>query len=294
MRYPLSSSRQTLPDARIRGVFNAIVLLAALVSTADAQAARPVLDTVVVEATITDLQRGMSEGRFTSLDLTRAYLARIAAYDQKGPALNAMIRLNPAAEREATAMDVERRAGKVRGPLHGIPVVLKDNYNTADMPTTGSTLALASFVPREDAFIKGRPASPGDHRQVQPARTRRRHNECEFPGRADAQSLRSSSLPRWFERRHWCGDRRVVRGGRMGKRHVRIDPHPGRVRVAVWPSSVERPGQPERRHSSLAHAGRDRPARAHGDRPGHRSTSRSDGIPRTRRQVLSGRPLPDS
>jgi Asp-tRNA(Asn)/Glu-tRNA(Gln) amidotransferase A subunit family amidase len=153
MRYPLSSSRQTLPDARIRGVFNAIVLLAALVSTADAQAARPVLDTVVVEATITDLQRGMSEGRFTSLDLTRAYLARIAAYDQKGPALNAMIRLNPAAEREAAAMDAERRAGKVRGALHGIPIILKDNYNTADMPTTGSTLALATFVPGEDAFI---------------------------------------------------------------------------------------------------------------------------------------------
>jgi Asp-tRNA(Asn)/Glu-tRNA(Gln) amidotransferase A subunit family amidase len=114
---------------------------------------RPVLDTVVVEATITDLQRGMSDGRFTSLDLTRAYLARIAAYDQKGPALNTMVRVNPAAEREAAAMDAERKAGKVRGVLHGIPIILKDNYNTADMPTTGSTLALATFVPREDAFI---------------------------------------------------------------------------------------------------------------------------------------------
>ena len=144
---------------RTRAAINAAsVLLVVLVSTAGAQGTRPraiapALDTTVVEATITDLQRGMSEGRFTSLDLTRAYLARIAAYDQKGPALNAMIRLNPAAERRATAMDAERRAGKVRGPLHGIPVVVKDNYNTADMPTTGSTLALASFVPREDAFL---------------------------------------------------------------------------------------------------------------------------------------------
>ena len=129
------------------------LLLAALASTAGAQASRPVLDTVVVEATTTDLQRGMSDGRFTSLDLTRAYLARIAAYDQRGPALNAMIRLNPAAEREAAAMDAERRAGKVRGVLHGIPIILKDNFNTKDMPTTGSTLALASFVPRDDAFI---------------------------------------------------------------------------------------------------------------------------------------------
>ena len=144
----------TSPIGSIRALFNTCsVLLVALVSTANAQATRPALDTVVVEATITDLQRGMSDGRFTSLDLTRAYLARIAAYDQKGPALNAMIRLNPAAEREAAAMDAERKAGKVRGALHGIPIILKDNYNTADMPTTGSTLALASFVPREDAFI---------------------------------------------------------------------------------------------------------------------------------------------
>jgi amidase len=133
------------------------LMMMAMVSAAEAQATprtvSPKLDTIVVEATITDLQRGMSERRFTALDLTRAYLARIAAYDQKGPALNSMVRVNPAAERDARAMDAERRAGKVRGPLHGIPIILKDNYNTADMPTTGSTLALATFTPREDAFI---------------------------------------------------------------------------------------------------------------------------------------------
>ena len=133
------------------------MLLVAVFSTANAQGTSrtvtPRVDTTVVEATITDLQRVMSEGRFTALDLTRAYLARITAYDQQGPALNAMIRVNPAAERDAIAMDAERRAGKVRGPLHGIPVIIKDNYSTADMPTTGSTLALATFMPREDAFI---------------------------------------------------------------------------------------------------------------------------------------------
>ena len=133
------------------------LMMMAMVSAAGAQATprvvSPTLDTVVVEATIADLQQGMSERRFTALDLTRAYLARIAAYDQKGPALNSMVRVNPSAERDARAMDAERRAGKVRGPLHGIPIILKDNYNTADMPTTGSTLALATFVPREDAFI---------------------------------------------------------------------------------------------------------------------------------------------
>lgn len=111
------------------------------------------VDSIVAEATIGDLQRGMREGRVTAVALTRAYLARIEAFDQKGPALNAMIRVNPAAERDAARLDAERRAGRVRGPLHGIPVVLKDNFNTADMPTTGSTLALASFEPREDASL---------------------------------------------------------------------------------------------------------------------------------------------
>lgn len=148
----MNSSTRTCAAINAAGV-----LLLAVAFTAGAQATpRTIatrLETTVVEGTITDLQRGMSEGRFTAVDLTRAYLARIAAYDQKGPALNAMIRVNPAAERDAIAMDAERRAGKVRGPLHGIPIILKDNYNTADMPTTGSTLALASFVPREDAFL---------------------------------------------------------------------------------------------------------------------------------------------
>jgi amidase len=133
------------------------LLLAPLVSVAGAQSTprtvAPRLDTLVVEATITDLQRGMTEGHFTALDLTRAYLARITAYDAKGPALNTMVRVNPSAERDAMAMDAERRAGKVRGPWHGIPVILKDNFNTMDMPTTGSTLALATFTPREDAFV---------------------------------------------------------------------------------------------------------------------------------------------
>lgn len=133
-------------------------LLVALASAADAQGTQrrplpPAVNATVVEATIPDLQRAMSEGRVSALDLTRAYLSRIAAYDHQGPALNAIIRVNPAAERDAMARDAERRAGTVRGPLHGIPVILKDNYNTADMPTTGSTLALASFVPREDAFL---------------------------------------------------------------------------------------------------------------------------------------------
>jgi amidase len=107
---------------------------------------------VVYEASITDLQGAMTNGRVTSAQLVDAYLARIAAYDHKGPALNAMIRLNPRARADAAALDAERRAGKVRGPLHGVPIILKDNYGTADMPTTAGSIALAGLAPTRDAF----------------------------------------------------------------------------------------------------------------------------------------------
>src|SRR6476620_11834283 len=75
---------------------------------------------VAYEASITDLQSAMTDHRLTSVALVDAYLARIKAYDHAGPALNAVIRLNPHARADAAAMDAERRAGKVRGPLHGI------------------------------------------------------------------------------------------------------------------------------------------------------------------------------
>jgi amidase len=81
------------------------------------------------------------------------YLARIAAYDKAGPAINAVIYLNPNALAEARKLDAERRAGKIRGPLHGIPVVLKDNFNTSDMPTTAGSQLLAGSIPPSDAFV---------------------------------------------------------------------------------------------------------------------------------------------
>lgn len=132
------------------GLGSASLALFALASSAHSQGIRS--PHVVVEATISDLQQAMASGRLTSVDLVRAHLARIAAYDQHGPALNAMIRLNPNAERDAAARDRERRSGRVRGPMHGIPVVLKDNYDTFDMPTSASALALATLQPPDDAY----------------------------------------------------------------------------------------------------------------------------------------------
>ncbi|HEV8362376.1 MAG TPA: amidase family protein [Gemmatimonadaceae bacterium] len=141
-----------LLHAATRGAVALILALGAVVGRGSAQGS-PTVDHAVVEGSISDLQQAMASGRLTAVQLVRAFRARIAAYDQQRPALNAMIRLNPNAERDAAALDRERQAGKVRGPLHGIPIVLKDNYDTYDMPTSASSLALAVLQPVDDAFI---------------------------------------------------------------------------------------------------------------------------------------------
>ncbi|QEI09218.1 amidase [Pigmentiphaga aceris] len=94
----------------------------------------------------------MRSGRTTSRELVDAYLARINAYDQHGPGINAIVTVNPQAQAIADALDAERQTSGPRGPLHGIPLLIKDNYDTADMPTSGGSLALASLQPARDAF----------------------------------------------------------------------------------------------------------------------------------------------
>jgi Asp-tRNA(Asn)/Glu-tRNA(Gln) amidotransferase A subunit family amidase len=106
----------------------------------------------VAEKSIRELQAGMTDGRVTAERLVELYLERIAAYDQNGPRLNAVIHTNPNAARDARELDAERKARGPRGPLHGIPVLLKDNFETRDMPTTGGSLALRGVVPPRDAF----------------------------------------------------------------------------------------------------------------------------------------------
>lgn len=105
------------------------------------------------EAGITELQRRMADGAVTSHALTQAYLDRIAAIDKAGPTLNSVIELNPAALKEAEALDAERKAGRLRGPLHGIPVLLKDNIDATPMVNSAGSLALAEHRPKADAFL---------------------------------------------------------------------------------------------------------------------------------------------
>jgi amidase len=129
------------------------ILLAVTVTAAlHAQSVAWPRNDVVYEASITELQAAMKAGRLRSVDLVDAYIARINAYDHAGPALNAIIRLNPAARAEAAALDAERKAGKLRGPLHGVPVIVKDNYGTRDMLTSAGTIALAGMRTPDDAF----------------------------------------------------------------------------------------------------------------------------------------------
>ncbi|MGH9200774.1 MAG: amidase family protein, partial [Vicinamibacterales bacterium] len=106
------------------------------------------------EATIADLQKRMESGRETARSIVDKYLARIEAIDRQGPALHSVIETNPDAGSIADALDAERKAGKVRGPMHGIPVLIKDNIATADrMTTTAGSLALEGSIPEKDAFI---------------------------------------------------------------------------------------------------------------------------------------------
>ncbi len=106
----------------------------------------------VTERSIEDLQTALTAGTITSRELVELYLARIDAYDKRGPALNAITILNPLAREAAAALDAERVARGPRGPLHGIPVLVKDNYETIEMPTSAGSIALATFHPARDAF----------------------------------------------------------------------------------------------------------------------------------------------
>ena len=142
-------------------------LLASLIALACVTAAGAVAGTTAVAAsskechssvagldiqkvTIPQLQRALDSGRTTSQDLVIAYLARIAAYDEL---VNSVRAINPKALKIARKLDAERDAGRVRGPLHGIPVLLKDNINTTDMPTTAGSIALEGSIPLTEATI---------------------------------------------------------------------------------------------------------------------------------------------
>ena len=139
-------------------------LLAALITVALAACGAPAptstttitsaLDAIALDdVRVDDLQAGMTRGDFTARQLTERYLARIAELDDDGPRLNAVIEVNPDALTEATRLDAERASGEIRGPLHGIPVLLKDNIDAVGMANSAGSLALADHRPAVDAHL---------------------------------------------------------------------------------------------------------------------------------------------
>ncbi len=105
------------------------------------------------EITIAQLQKGYADGQFTIVDVVKGYLKRIEEIDKAGPALNSIAVVNPDALKIAEQLDKERLAGKSRGPLHGIPIILKDNIDTTDMPNTAGSRALMGSIPPQDSTV---------------------------------------------------------------------------------------------------------------------------------------------
>lgn len=141
----------------------AVISAVLLCSEASATVATPAISPFELEElTIAQLQEGMQSGRWSARALAEQYLARIDEIDRGGPQINSVIETNPDALSIATSRDEERKAGRVRGPLHGIPMLIKDNIDTADrMKTSAGSLALAESVAPRDAFIVARLRAAG-------------------------------------------------------------------------------------------------------------------------------------
>jgi amidase len=124
--------------------------LAALIACGGPQGQTPRAPFKLIEATIPEMRAAMEQRRLTSRELVAHYLVRLATYEHR---VNAALAVNPRALEEADERDRERAQGRIRGPLHGIPVALKDNIHTTDMPTTGGALAFAGYVPPYEATL---------------------------------------------------------------------------------------------------------------------------------------------
>ena len=228
-------------------------------------------------ATIADINAAFDAGALTSERLVELYLARIEAYDKQGPNINAVITLNPAALETARALDAERHAKGPRSPLHGVPVVLKDLFDTEDMPTTAGFLPMKSSQPIHDATVvkrlarrrRDRPREGQHERLVRRAEGRR----PEHRARPHEQSVQPRPHAGRLERRHRRRARGRVRADRLGQRNRRVDPQSDRE---------------QQRRRSRADARPD-PARGPGHDVVHAGARGPDGPLRLRRRRADGR-----
>ena len=247
----------------------------------------------VVEATIPDMQKAMQEGRTTSRRMVEQYLQRIALYEDK---LNAVMTVNPKALEEADRLDQEHKAGKIRGPLHGIPIALKDNIHTTDMPTTGGAIAFEGLMPPYDATLTKNLRDAGAVIIAKTTLTELANFVANgMPGNYNAlagyahESVRSAPRSATGHRRRPAGaeHRRLELRRRHGRqflgrqrryRDVGIDPQPGEPEHARRHQADRRPHQPLRRDSDHRRSG-------HGRADGEDGDRRGDPVRRARKRV---------
>jgi amidase len=153
----LPSRRSFLQTGVISGVVAAVGPMSSSAAATTSGGATDIPSFELDEITIVELQQGMESGRFTARSIAEKYLSRIEAIDRNGPTLRSVIETNPDALAIADALDKERKEKGARGPMHGIPVLIKDNIDTADgMMTTAGSLALVGAKPPKDSFVAKR------------------------------------------------------------------------------------------------------------------------------------------
>ncbi len=259
-------------------LLGAAALAAALPAPPEAAAGKrgkPIKTLQLVEATIPELRRAMETRRLTAEQIVRLYLARVEAYDKKGPAVNAFLLVNARAAEEARRLDAERRSGRVRGPLHGIPVLLKDNIDTADMPTTAGSVALAGSHAAgrrvHHPQAARRPAPSSSARPLSPSSPTSSRPACRP---ATARSAASDSIPTIRARcRAATAGRCSRRAARARARAIAVNANLAAARGRHRDLRVDpQPGERQRRGGHQAHPGPGQPRRHHPDhrRPGHR------------------------
>ncbi len=169
----------------------------------------------------------MREGRLTCRGLVDAYIRRINAYDKNGPAINAIVTINPDATKEADEMDRRFAQSGLTGPLHCVPMIVKDNFETKGLQTSNGALVFAGYRPKEDASQVARVKSGGRDRagEIQHGRVglqSRRDGQFDS-ARLHEESLRAGSGDGGVERRHGGIDRGQLRAGRIRQRYRQLD-----------------------------------------------------------------------
>ena len=266
----------------IRPAVSVVALAFSLACRAEAPSSPPApTEFELNELSVAQLQDGMSAGRYTSRRLVELYLQRIAQIDAAGPRLRSVIETNPDALTIADALDAERKAKGPRGPLHGIPIVIKDNIDTGDkMLTTAGSLALVGAPAPRDAFVVERLRAAGvvilgktNLSEWANIRSTTIHEWLERARRPGEEPLRPRSQPVRVEFGDRRSDRRQPRGRRCRHRDGRVSRLPFVSQRARWHQAHHRTRQPHGDHSDRAFAG-------HG---------RADGANRGRRRGVAER-----